>query len=301
MRIAVIGVPWNSSGGIVGEANAPRSLRRAGLMALLAGRANVVDYGDVVFTPPKPERDPQTGIIGPRELAEMTLATRAATARALADNRLPLVIGGDCALLLGCLAAARDTFGRVGLMLIDGHQDSYAPNASPTGEVADMELGLALGHDLPEGLPELTGHLPVVAAEDVVVIGARDRQTLIEEGVASLGGELAVFDDASVRASGVAATIADWTARLAGSPGRWWFHLDLDALATEAMPAVSYQQAGGFDWKETAEIATHALSAPGCVGWTLSDYNPDLDSTGTLARRIVEFLTATVSAAASSR
>jgi arginase len=290
MRIAVIGVPWNSSGGTDGEAGAPRALRRAGLVELLAGVEDVSDFGDVVFPAPTPVRDATTGMIAPRELAQMVLATRAATARALAVDQFPLVIGGDCAFLLGCLAAARDAFGRVGLLMVDGHEDAYPPRASTTGEVADMELGLALGRNLPPGLPELTGHLPVVAAEDVVVIGARDGEELREEGVRSIEGEVAVFDDEEVRAQGVAATIDGWTKRLAGSAETWWFHLDLDALSTGAMPAVRYRQAGGFDWAETTTIARGTLGAPGCAGWSLADYNPDLDPSRMSARRIVETL-----------
>src|SRR5215217_4050664 len=159
---------------MAGEAGEPRALRRAGLVQALAGAADVVDFGDVLFPAPAAVRDATTGMIAPREMAQMMLATRAATARALAGGRLPLVIGGDCTFLLGCLAAARDAFGRVGLVMVDGHEDAYPPHASTTGEIADMELGLALRRNLPPGLPELTGHLPVVAAGDVVVIGARD-------------------------------------------------------------------------------------------------------------------------------
>lgn len=300
MRIAVIGVPWNSSGGMAGEANAPTMLRRGGLVEALAGVVDLVDYGDVVFPAASSTRDAATGMIAPRELARMTLATRAATARAFVDDRMPVVIGGDCALLLGCLAAARDAFGQVGLMLVDGHEDAYPPHASPTGEVADMEVRLALGRNLPPDLPELTEHLPVVAAENMVVIGARDKRELVEEGVASINGEVAVLNDDEVRARGIAATIDSWTARLAGSAGHWWFHLDLDGLSTEAMPAVSYRQAGGFHWAEAATIGSRALGAPGCAGWSVTDYNPDLDPSGESARRIVETLAGVVRAAASS-
>src|SRR5262249_46784573 len=154
------------------------------------------------------------------------------------------------------------------------------PHASPTGEVADMELGLALGRGLPPNLPELTELLPVVAAEDVVVIGARDEQTLIEEGVASIKGEVEVVNDNTLRSRGVAAAIDVWTARMAGSIRHWWFHLDLDALSTEAMPAVRYRQGGGFEWAETEAIGHRALRSPGCAGWSVADYNPDLDASG---------------------
>ena len=105
----------------------------------------------------------------------MVAGVRAAVRRILADGCLPVVIGGDCPLLLGCLAGARDRHGRLGLLFVDGHDDAYPPALSPTGQAADMELGVALGLST-SGIPELDTLLPLIAAEDVVGVGASWRK-----------------------------------------------------------------------------------------------------------------------------
>ena len=57
---------------------------------------------------------------------------------------IPIVLGGDCSILLGNLLALRGR-GRYGLLFIDGHADFYQPDAEPNGEAASMDLALATG------------------------------------------------------------------------------------------------------------------------------------------------------------
>ena len=182
MRLALIDVPTNSSGHTSGEARAPAVLREHGLAAALRRSGEVVDRGEVAFAPPSPDRDPRTGIIAPETQVQMVEGVRTEVGRAIAREELPLVVGGDCPLLLGCLAAARDAYGRVGLLFIDGHEDAWAPHGSTSGEAADMELGLALGITTVAGLDRLQALLPVVSPADTVVLGPRDREEIAAAG-----------------------------------------------------------------------------------------------------------------------
>jgi arginase len=167
MRIGLIGVPFNSAGVSHGEARAPAALRASGLIEALQRVADVHDYGDIALRETSPQRDPASGIIAPVNLTEMVGAVRSEVIRAISRGDVPLVIGGDCPLLLGCLAAARDAYGRVGLFFVDGHEDAWPPQQSTTGEAADMELGLALGVTQATGLDDLATVLPLVRPEDV--------------------------------------------------------------------------------------------------------------------------------------
>src|SRR4029450_798166 len=62
----------------------------------------------------------------------------------LDQGSFPIVLGGDCTILLGITLALRRR-GRYGLLFLDGHADFYQPEAEPTGEAASMELALVTG------------------------------------------------------------------------------------------------------------------------------------------------------------
>jgi arginase len=292
MKLAIIGVPFNSAGSHTAEALAPAALRDAGLVAALARHNDVVDYGDVSFDPAKSEkRDRESGLIAPHALASMIAAVRAAAARAYGEGRMPVMIGGDCAILLGGLLAARDQLGYgPGLLFVDGHEDSYEPKKSLNGEAADMELGLATGFTKLTGLPELADELPIVDPHEIVLIGARDSAQVESEGHASIGTRVIVLADTELRAAGVESTILRWLEQFQHKPGRFWFHLDWDVLSADEMPAVSYPQPGGLAWDELETVARAALHADHLIGVDLTLYNPQLDPDGTAAEKIVAFL-----------
>ena len=290
MRLGLIGVPFNSAGVPGGEARATAALRDAGLLEALRRVANVHDYGDLALRQSSPQRDPLSGIIAPVNLTEMVGAVRSVVARAISRGDIPLVIGGECPLLLGCLAAARDAYARVGLLFVDGHEDAWPPHRSTTGEAADMELGLALGLTPVTGLDQLATMLPLVSPDDVVVLGPRDRDELVAANVPSLASTVTYLDDRDLLVTDLVTTAKALTQQLHATADHWWFHLNLDALTTEAFPAVRYPQPGGLSWPDIESIATAALQTPGLTGWNITIYDPDLDPDGSAAARLVTFL-----------
>ena len=282
--IGVLGVPTNSSGKIGGVARAPSALRDAGLIEALGRVSSVVDYGDVTLPAPSPERDPGTHVIDPLGLTALVEGVQRDVGRILLDGRFPLVVGGDCPVLLGCLAA----FGsadRRGLLFVDGHEDAYPPERSTTGEAADMELGFALGMQQTPWWPEAVAAPPLVTSEHVRLLGPRDRQAVETEGAGSLAGRISLVDGSAL--SGDPAGLATRAVTSLREP--WWFHLDLDVLSTDALPAIDYPQAGGLDWRDLDAVAATALAA-GPVGWDVTIYNPDLDPDRIHAKRIVRFI-----------
>jgi arginase len=286
--IGLLGVPTNSSGRIDGVARGPTVLREHDLVDAIRGHADVRDYGDVALPSSSSERDAETHIIDPHGLGEMVARVRDTVALILDDGNLPLVIGGDCPLLLGCLAAA-DRRDRLGLLFVDGHEDAYLPEQSSTGEAADMELAFALGIADTSWSSELSHLLPLVQPADVRILGARDADILRAEGVPSLGDSIELADGTRLAADpeGIVESAS------ASLPDPWWFHLDLDVLSTDALPAVDYPQRGGLGWEELATVATTALMAQP-RGWDVTIYNPDLDPERIHARRIVAFIASVV-------
>jgi arginase len=263
----------------------------AGLIDALARHWNVKDYGDVSFVAPSSERG-CSGIIAESSLISMIHTVHLAVTRSLEEGRLPIVLGGDCPVLLGCLAAARSvaTANRLGLLFVDGHEDAYLPHQSTTGEAADMELGLAIGRVTPGISQELVDLLPLVDPADVSLLGIRDKAILQAEGVPSIASEFLSYNDAALIAGNIERFTRDALQHVRLHTDRWWLHVDLDVLSTEALPAVDYLQPGGLSWSQLTTLTTTALTTSGLVGMDVTIYNPDLDPDRVYARRIIDYL-----------
>jgi len=134
----LIAVPFNSSGRADGVARMPAALFEAGLADAVAG-CRVVQ-ADV---PPGEQRRGVSGLLNEGALAAMVGSVADRVLDAWAEDRVPVVIGGDCPVLLGGLVAARRRDYDVGLVFVDGHEDAWAPPRSITGEAADSEIALA--------------------------------------------------------------------------------------------------------------------------------------------------------------
>jgi arginase len=287
--LVLVEVPFNSAGLPSGVARMPSALSAAGLPEALGdtrrGLAGVVrvDVGDL-----EPVRGP-SGFLAEDALVRAVLGGRDAVRQAWRDGHVPLLVAGDCPVLIGPLLALRDA-GPAGLVFLDGHEDAWPPELSPSGEAADSEMGLALGRiAAPAGLQ---GELPCVEHEHVVMLGPRDAAELQEAGCPSLHRAVRLVDGATLdlATDDDAPTLvrAECRAALDGTAG-WWLHIDLDVLSNEALPAVDYPQPGGIGW-ERLELATRAaLTVDGCRGASVVIYNPDLDR-GAAAPRIVSFL-----------
>jgi arginase len=282
-EIELIGVPTNSSGTVDGVARAPTVLREHGLPAALGRQPGFRDSGDLALPAPLPRRG-RSGLLAEDELVSMIGQVREAVLAARHGGRFPLLLGGDCPVILGALAALQAERGQPGLVFLDGHEDAWPPRASPTGEAAESELGLALRMFDPLLDPRLRAVLPSIRASDVVAVGPRDQAELAAAGVVTLSGQLRAL----IRPEELA--VRDCAAAMAALPEPWWLHTDLDVLATTELAAVDYPQPGGLTWRELATITDAALSLDGCAGWSVCIYNPDLDPDRSGAAGIISYL-----------
>ncbi|HJV05076.1 MAG TPA: arginase family protein [Actinomycetota bacterium] len=275
-----IEAPLDCSGTSRGEERAPAALRRAGLLQRVGADARIETDSKIRTS----DRDPQTGVIGADEIRRASRAIGAAVGEVLAQGRRPLVVGGDCTLLLGVYLGLPPG---VRLWFIDGHADFLDGGSSPTGETADMDLAILTGHGPKEllGAPGplvdpayvvLLGHRPDHLGPDVAsenaridpAIRAQTAQEIRERGAESVGQEIA-----------------------AEEPSRpTWLHVDLDVLDERALPAVTYPQPLGLDWDEFVALARPLAGGEGVLGVSVADFNPDLDPDGESARRVVDTL-----------
>ncbi len=290
----LIGAPLDSSGADRGDGRGVAALRAAGLAAAVGAR----DAGDLDIAIDDSERDPATGVIGYAQVEAATRRLRAVVAEILAAGERPLVVGGDCTLLPGTLAGARDHAGRLGLAFVDGHVDALDGGSSPTGEAADMDLAIVTGHG-PPGLAGATGGATIVAPGDVVVVGPRGdapADVVLPRGGGAvseadvLDPAVTLIDAETALARGPREVGAEIAARVGREGRATWLHLDLDVLDEDVMAAVSYPQPDGFEWDDLEELLAPLVAMPRLLGVDVTCFNPDRDAEGGCAARIVDVL-----------
>ncbi len=264
----------------------PEALLAAGLAERLGAR----HAGRVQPPPYDPERDAETLLLNPRGIAAYSVALADAVTGVLDAGAVPVVLGGDCSILLGCLLALRRR-GRSGLLFLDGHADFYQPEAEPNGEAASMELALATGRG-PAVVADIEGRGPLVRDEDVVVFGRRDGADAEAHGSRRIEDTaIETIDLALVRRAGVEAAGARAVGHLsAPALDGFWVHLDLDVLDDAIMPAVDYRMPGGLSWDELVAILRAAASTGHALGIDVTIFNPALDGDGSIARAVVDAL-----------
>ena len=256
----------------------------------LRERLGAIDAGRVVPPSYDPERDPATGIRNAREIADYTITLARAVGTQLDTDRFPVVIGGDCSILLGCPLALHRR-GRFGLVFLDGHEDLQTPAVSQTGGVAGMDLALAVGI----GPPLLTasgGDAPLVSARDVSMVGPRDNPAWYTgDDVQRARDAMQVLYLDALRQHGM--TLAgEMIARrvLTSGVAGAWIHLDVDVLDDAVMPAVDSRQPGGLTYDELDALLRPVFETERVVGLDVTIYDPDRDPDGGAGRLLVDGL-----------
>jgi arginase len=168
--IELIGVPANSSGAAGGVGRAPGVLRERGLSALLASRPGFTDSGDLPLPPPQPWRGP-SGLLAEEALITMIQRVREVVRAARSGGASRCWWAATARSCSGRWPRFRTSRSGPACCSSTGTRMHGRPRASPTGEAADCELGLALRLFDEELDPRLRGLLPRVRPEHVIAVG----------------------------------------------------------------------------------------------------------------------------------
>lgn len=283
-RYAIVEAPSILGLKPTGVERLPDALLKHGLAdELHARRAGRV----VPSAPYDTTRDPQTLTLNARGIAEYSVQLANVVQDVVGCGEFPILLGGDCSILLGSTLALRRR-GRYGLLFIDGHADFYQPEANPNGEAASMDLAFATGRG-PEMLTNLEGLQPLVRDEDVVAFGFRDAEEQRHYGSQPLPSSLLALDLPEVRRLG-AQRAAQRALDHLSAAGRFFIHLDADVVSDALMPAVDYRIEDGLDWDELGTALEVAVGSGRAVGIEIAIYNPALDTDGSSGRELARTL-----------
>ncbi|WP_371686204.1 arginase family protein [Micromonospora sp. 15K316] len=294
-RIAVLDAPTNlglrppTPSSVPGCAKAPGALRHQGLLARLRAR----DAGHL--TPPRYDPGdwrPGDGVCHAREISAYSAALADRIGEIIDRSEFPLVLGGDCSVLLGSALAmhrlGEAVGGRIGLVFVDGHSDFRHPgNASYVGAAAGEDLALVTGRGQAD-LAAIEGRRPYFRDIDVVVLGirAQDEYRLDLQAAGILTRPVP-----ALRAEGAART-AQWAHEQLAECAGYWVHIDVDVLDPAVMPAVDAPDPGGIAFAELEILLAGLVDTPHCLGVELTVFDPDYDPDGAYAAEIVNTVVA---------
>jgi arginase len=289
-HLAILDAPSNlglkppSPGKEPGVKDMPATLRAHGILQRLhaedAGMIAPPAYTEII--------DPAIGIRNATQIRDYSFLLAARIGELVDQDRFPLVLGGDCSVLLGSAFALRKR-GRYGLLFVDGHTDLQTPANSQTGGAAGMDLALVTGLG-PELLTGMEGKRPYIRPEDTTLCGYR-RPAPGEVSPAVPQPPMAAFPLSLMQERGFAQSSEAAVAHLEAAPTEgFWVHVDVDVLATEWMSAVDSPEPGGMTPQELSTLLEAALNSQRCIGMEITIYDPTLDPSGAGADLIIQML-----------
>ena len=291
--VSLIGAPTDIGAGHRGALMGPEALRVAGLAeALVARGLEVADRGNVPG-PINPWLAPSDGY---RHLGEVVAWNRAvmhAVAAELAQERLPILMGGDHCLAIGSITAVarhcRDNGKRLTVLWLDAHADFNTSSITPSGNVHGMPVACLCGFG-PSELTELGGDAPALTPDRIRQIGIRSVDAAEKKLVHDVG--LDIYDMRYIDEVGMKRVMEEALQNL-GPKDHLHVSFDVDFLDPAIAPGVGTTIPGGPNYRE-AQLCMEMIADSGRLGsLDIMELNPALDvrnQTALLAVDLVESL-----------
>jgi arginase len=262
-----------------------RFLARALRERDLVQRLNARDLGVVPALAYELEPDPETGIWNGPKIRRYAIALANRVELELRAGRFPVVLGGDCSILIGNGLAAKRV-GRHGLLFLDGHDDFSAAVGVTMRGAAGQDLAVVTGNG-PSGLSDIEGLSPYFAEQDVVAFGFQqnepegeyDRSGFNATAIKKIGASTIEKDGLEYS---VIEALDHFDQR---GVDRIWIHLDADVIRSAEMPAVDSPEPNGLSMAELTTVLRMFMKSALPVGIEITIFDPELDPSGDVATR----------------
>jgi arginase len=292
-KLALIGAPSSAAGFTPGSEKAPGALRAAGIVEKLQSIGyEVTDYGDCAPRLFADDEEHKRARNLPEIVASLNdLKPRAELA--VKSGALVLVLGSDCAQIIGLLTGARRYYRHVNLLWVDRDADLNTPATTPSGRLDGMVLASIIGRGSPE-LVRFWGEPPLVREPDTVIFGLQRIDVPEQEFLAH--SPMRHMLAADIQATGVAKAASHAIAQLHAEAREFMLHIDLDVIAQEDFAATNVPGSGGLSFAETQTALTEFAKHRNLLGLDIAQYNPDKDADGSGAKKLVDLLAEMLSA-----
>ena len=292
-KIALIGAPSSAAAFSAGSEKAPAALRAAGLAEKLqAAGYEVVDYGDCVPRLFADDEEHRRARNLPEIVAGLNdLKTRAELA--VKSGALVLVLGGDCAQVIGLLTGARRYYRHVNLLWFDRDADLNTPASTPSGRID----GMVVAHIIGKGAPELVrfwSEAPLVREPDVTLFGLERIDPPEREFLSKSPMRHICAADIQIKGGNKAAQ--DALTQVHADAREFVLHLDTDVIAQEDFPAVNVPGSGGLRFDDVRAAFIEFAKHKNLLGLDVAQYNPDKDPDGSSVSKLVDLLVQALSA-----
>ncbi len=291
--VAIIGAPLDLGAGRRGVDMGPSAVRVAGLGRRLAALGfHVTDLGNVPVAQPESVGD--SGPADARYLPQIAAACERLgdlVAQALAEGRIPLVLGGDHSIAVGTVAGVSRFFRgadrKIGLLWIDAHADMNTPQSSPSGNVHGMPLACCVGVG-PDALTRLFGFCPKVDPANVALVGIRDVDVLERGTVRGTG--VRAFTMREIDERGMRAVMDEAIAIATAGTAGFHLSLDMDFVDPQYAPGVGTPVRGGATYREAHLAMEVACDSGRMLSLEIVEVNPVIDEVNRTAELAVELI-----------
>lgn len=248
----------------------PEALRKTGFAAS-AGIKQTIQVPPPAYSM---DSDQVIKIRNAATIADYSITLAKHVQEAIERNLIPVVIGGDCSILLGNALGLKN-MGDYGLFYIDGHTDYMLPEHSGTEGAAGMDLALITGNG-PAILSDIDHRSPYIKEEHVYAYGNRDQVDWYVDLIKN--SRINYYDLPAIRRSGIENITADFLTMIGKQNlDGFWIHFDVDALDNVIMPCVDSPQEDGLSYDELQETLQPLLASPYFRGINITILDPSLD------------------------
>jgi arginase len=150
---------------------------------------------------------------------------------------------------------------------------------------------MVIAHLLGRGAPELArmeGPSPLLRPGRLALLGT-ERLDPQEEPVFDALPSLRL-SPREIRSRGASVAARQVLDRIASGGVRFYVHLDLDVLDGAEISAVDFPAPGGLRGTEAGALLAELAGDPAFLGMEVTNFNPDRDPGGEVAKRVVELM-----------